>query len=160
LFEHVEDAEFSKGDKYESKNPEDINQFSTKKQKNWERQLNVSNTSRWRYEEEEMQQPVNNNKKFQIMYQQEDRLDMEIEEIRMLMMKVSQRRHTEVRKTINNKVQLILQVFINKYQWKDTKSSMGSWKVAGNNNTTRNSGARGQQQHKVWDIGGLQKWNS
>jgi hypothetical protein len=38
LFEH---AEFSKEDEYERKNHEDIIQFSTKKQMNWERKLNI-----------------------------------------------------------------------------------------------------------------------
>jgi len=52
------------------------------------------------------------------MYQQEDILDMDIEEIRMLMMKVSHGRHTKIKKTINNIVQFILQIYINKKKWK------------------------------------------
>jgi hypothetical protein len=56
-------------------------------------------------DEEELQQPVNDNNKNKIQqqicnnvrYQIEDRLDMEIEEMRMLIMKVSQRRHTELK---------------------------------------------------------------
>ena len=48
------------------------------------------------------------------MYQQEDILDMDIEEIRMLMMKVSHGRHTKIKKTINNIVQFILHICINK----------------------------------------------
>jgi hypothetical protein len=76
---------------------------------NWERKLNILKFSRWRYGEEEMQQPtceqqVCNN----VMYRQEDKLDMEIQEMRMLLMKVYQRRKFEVRRTTNNRVHLIL----------------------------------------------------
>jgi len=106
LFEH---AKFSKENEDERKNLEDIIQFSTKKKMNWERKLNILKFSRWRYGEEEMQQPtceqqVCNN----VMYRQEDKLDMEIQEMRMLLMKVYQRRKFEVRRTTNNRVHLIL----------------------------------------------------
>jgi hypothetical protein len=78
----------------ESKNPEDI-------------------------KEKEMHQPVyNNNINFQQesrrMCQQEDELEIEIEKLRMLMMKVNQRRNIEVNKSICNRVQLIRQDCINK----------------------------------------------
>jgi hypothetical protein len=43
-----------------------------------------------------------------------NRMDMEIEEMRISMMKVSQSRHTEVKKIIKNRVNLIFQVCINK----------------------------------------------
>jgi hypothetical protein len=56
--------------------------------------FNISNILRWRHGSEKMQQVVKNNNKFQqvyknIMYHPKDRLDMDIEDMRMLMMKVS-----------------------------------------------------------------------
>ena len=67
------------------------------------------------------------------MYQLEDRLDMEIEEMRMLMVKVSQRRHAKVRK-----------IYINKENGNLQETTMQQ-----DNEASR-------QQHKVWDSGGLQ----
>ena len=72
----------------ESKNLEDIIQVSTR---NLERQLNISTISRWRYREEEMQQMASEQQQVcrNVVYQQKDKLEMEIEEMRMLMMKMS-----------------------------------------------------------------------
>jgi response regulator RpfG family c-di-GMP phosphodiesterase len=89
--------------------------------------------------EKEMQQLVDNNNnkiqqesnnKLQSMYQHKDKLDIEIEMMRKLMMKVSQRRHTEVKKTVNNRLKMTMQVFINK--------------------------EGGKRQNQIWDPGKLQ----
>jgi hypothetical protein len=90
-----------------------------------------------------MQQPVNNNNnKFQqqvcsSMYQLEDRLDMEIEEMRMLMVKMSQRRHAKVKN-----------IYISRENGQLQETTM------------QQDNKASKQQHKVWDPGGLQQWNS
>jgi type I site-specific restriction endonuclease len=64
------------------------------------------------------QQLKSSSRKFQPrssgIYQQEDKLDKEIDEIWMLIMKVPKRRHTEVRRTVSSRVQLSVQVYVSK----------------------------------------------
>jgi hypothetical protein len=87
------------------------------------------------------QQQVYNN----VMCQKEDKLDMGIEEMRMLMIKVSERRHIEVRRTINNRVQLILKICISKTNGKLQIVAMQLFN------------GPSEQKDKVWDRGGIQK---
>ena len=57
--------------------------------------------------EKEMQQPVDDNKLQQVskkMCQQEDKLGIETEKLRMLIMKVPQKRHTKVTNIVINRV--------------------------------------------------------
>ena len=82
----------------------------------------------WEHEERNMQQPVDidNNKFQQEVYQSEDKLN---EEMRKLMVKMSQKRHTEGKRTINSRLHVTVQVCISK--------------------------ADEVLQNKVWDPGGL-----
>jgi len=50
----------------------------------------------------------------QSIYHPEDKLDIEIEEMRKLMVEVSQKRHTEMKKTVGSRVKVNVQIFINK----------------------------------------------
>jgi hypothetical protein len=125
-------------------------------QANYEKKIRVPYNSGM--DEEEMQQLVgSNNNKFQQrssgMYQQEDKLDMEIDEMWMLMVKVPKRKYTEVRRIVNNRVQLTVQVCINKASgqlqhkiWRPGELKTTTIQKQGNN-------ASKKQQHKIWDPG-------
>ena len=116
----------------ESKNPKDIIQFSAE-------EMNTSINFRWRYEED-MQQPVNNSSsRFQQqvcnnMYQLEDRLNKEIGELRVLIVKMSQRIHAKEN-----------QIYI----------SRASGKLQMETRQQQDNKAR-KQQYKVWNPRGIQ----
>ena len=57
---------------------------------------------------------IDNNKFPQEVYESEDKLNEEIEEMRKLMVKMSQKRHTEGRRTINSKLHVTIQDYISK----------------------------------------------
>ena len=57
---------------------------------------------------------IDNNKFQQEVYQSEDKLNEEIEEMRKLMVNMSQKRHTKERRTMNSRLQVTAQVYIRK----------------------------------------------
>ena len=70
----------------------------------------------WGHEERKMQQPVDidNNIFQQEVYQSEDKLNEEIDEMRKLMVNMSQKRHTEGKRTSNSRLHVTIQDYISK----------------------------------------------
>jgi hypothetical protein len=98
------------------------------------------------------------------MYQPKDRLDIEIELIRMLMVKMSQRRHAEERNIYINRASgkqgnNMKQVTREDFQRKSSGALQHKmWKPGELQSTTTrqhdNNEASGELQHKIWDPGG------
>ena len=86
------------------------------------------------FEDRKMQKPIGvDNKKFQQrVYQTKDRLNEEIEEMRKLMVEMSQKGHIEGTQTVNRRTFVTVQTFISKSDevLQNKIWDLGGWRIS------------------------------